>query len=186
MATATKTLVTLAEYRRMESDVPTELVRGEVIEVPPPVDRHGIYCANIVGLLWEWSPRQSKGVTFSNDTGLVVARNPDTLRGPDVMFLAKERLPAGGFTGDWVQVPPDLVVEIRSPSERWADVIDKVGQYLRSGVREVWVVNPPNKTLHVYRPEPDAEPTVLEQAAELTTDVLPGFRCTVGDVFAGL
>jgi Uma2 family endonuclease len=186
MATVARTLVTLAEYRAMESDVPTELVRGEVIEVPPPADFHGVYCANIVGLLWEWSPRQSKGTILSNDTGLVVEQNPDTVRGPDVMLLSKYRLPPGGFTGDWVRVPPDLIVEVRSPSNAWGDVLDKVGQYLRAGVREVWVLNPPRRTIHIYRPEPDAEPAVLDGSAELTTDVLPGFRCTVGDFFAGI
>ncbi len=186
MATATKTLVTLEEYAAMPGDRLTELVRGEVVEVPSPGDRYGAYCATVVGLLWEWSPRNSKGVILSNDTGLVVDRDPDTVRGPDVMFISKGRLPPSGFTGDWIRVPPDLVVEVRSPSERWAAVIDKVGQYLQAGVREVWVLDPPRRSVHAYRPEPDAEPTVLAEACELTTDVLPGFRCTAGDFFGRL
>ncbi len=184
MATATKTLVTIAEYAKMESETATELVRGEIIDVPPPADFHGVYCANVVELLCEWSPRKAKGVILSNDTGLVVERDPDTVRGPDVMFISTSRLPPGGFTGEWVKVPPDLIVEVRSPSNSLADVLDKVGQYLRAGVREVWVLNPPKQTVHVYRPEPDAEVTVLDISAELTTDVLPGFRCRVSDIFS--
>lgn len=93
--------VTLAEFRQMRDvGLPTELIRGEIVALPRPVDRHALYCGNVVEVLQEWSPRRSKGFVLPNDAGLVTEEEPDSLRGPDVIFLSRERAPADFPSGD--------------------------------------------------------------------------------------
>jgi Uma2 family endonuclease len=101
-----------------------------------------------------------------------------------VLFISKERLPKKGLTNRSLDVPPDLVAEVFSPSDRWREIHDKVNDYLATGVREVWVAHMKQRSMHVFRP--DDAPVILSADAELTTDVLPGFRCRVSDIFAGL
>jgi Uma2 family endonuclease len=184
MATATKTLVTAEEFERMEFPEKAELVRGEVVEMTNPAPDHGQICSNVSELLMAWSPRRSKGRVLTNDSRVQTGHNPDTVRGPDVFFIANDRLPPGGLTNRSLQVPPDLAVEVFSPSDRWRRVHEKVGDYLAAGVREVWVLHLRRREVHVFRP--DEAPVTLADNAELTTDVLPGFRCKVADFFAGL
>lgn len=182
MATIIAPGMTVEEYMRLDTDGLTELVDGEVIEMPTPGFLHGIVCANIIGVLLLWSRPQNLGIVASNDSSLVIRRNPDTVRGPDVMFIATDRIPEGGFPEGPLGFAPDLAVEVFSPSNRWADLHRKVGEYLALGTREVWIADPGRRTLHRFRP--DAPPAMLDQHAELTSDVLPGFRCGVGELFA--
>lgn len=184
MATATKALVTAEEFEGMAFEAKAELVRGEVVEMTNPAPDHGQIVMNVAELLAEWSPRRSKGRIIPNDSRVQTGHDPDTVRGPDLLFISNDRLPPEGLTSRSLQVPPDLSVEVFSPSDRWRQVHDKVGDYLAAGVREVWVIHLRRRQLSIFRS--DDEPTVLGESAELTTDVLPGFRCTVGDFFAGL
>lgn len=184
MATATKALITAEEFERMTFDQRAELVRGEIIEMTNPGPAHGVVCANIVQRLFSWSPQGSKGLVILNDARLQTSHSPDSVRGADIVFLANERVPEGGITDQSLKVPPDLAVEVFSPSDRWRAVHDKVNDYLSMGIREVWVVHLRRRHVHIFRP--DDEPAILSADAELTTDVLPGFCCTVGDFFSGL
>lgn len=184
MAIATNILVTAEEFDQVSFPEKAELIRGEIVEITNPVSDDGQIVMNVAELLAEWSPRRSKGRIIPNDSRVQTGRDPDTVRGPDLLFIANERLPPEGLTHRCLQVPPDLAVEIFSPSDRWRQVHQKVGDYLAAGVREVWVVHLRRRQVTVFRP--DDEPTVLAAAEELATDILPGFRCTVGDFFAGV
>ena len=64
-----------------------ELERGEIVEISRPGKLHGLICANVVRILGNFSIQRKKGYVCSNDTGLVVERDPDTVRGPDVLSL---------------------------------------------------------------------------------------------------
>jgi Uma2 family endonuclease len=109
----------------------------------------------------------------------------ETLRAPDVAFVATERLEnripfSGFFNGS-----PDLAVEVLSPSDRWHDISEKVAEYLAAGCRLVWVVHPFERRVYVYRPNLPVR--VLERDDELSgEDVLPGFAIRVADIFASL
>lgn len=184
MATATKTLVTAEEFDGMSFPARAELVRGEVLEMTNPGPLHGMICVNVLQKLLAWSPQGVNGVFLSNDARVQTRRDPDSVRGPDVMFVSKDRVPSGGWTDRSLQIAPDLAVEIFPPSDRWRDVHDKINDYLTAGVREVWVLHPRRQMVDVFRP--DEAPVTLAADAELTTDVLPGFRCEVGEFFAGL
>src|SRR6266480_3460730 len=64
-----------------------ELERGEVVEMSRPGKRHGLVCGNSTGILRNYAIARKKGYVCSNDTGVVVERDPDTVRGPDVLFF---------------------------------------------------------------------------------------------------
>lgn len=116
------------------------------------------------------------------ETGFLVSRAPDTVRAPDLAFVSKARLPTERVTG-WGTVIPDLVVEVVSPSDRATEVREKVEDWLRAGVRLVWVVYPSVRTVDVYRPGSDVR--VLGEADVLEgEDVVPGFSLPVRQIFA--
>lgn len=149
--------------------------------MPPPKGPHGQCCANIAAILWHFVRSRKCGRILSNDTGVLLGTNPDTVRGGDVLYWTYERLPELPV-GAYIPVPPDLAVEVRSPSSEDGDIHEKVVDYLQAGVRIVWVVDPAERTATIYR-QPD-EGKVLHAAATITgEDVLPGFSCPVADFF---
>jgi Uma2 family endonuclease len=179
------TLITAEEFGRMSFDTPAELIRGEVVTMSPPGLRHGAICSNVCGLLWLWNRDQGDAwIVTSNDAGVLVQREPDTVRGPDVFVVRRERLPNGRVVDGIVPVSPELAVEVVSPSDRWTAVVAKIGQLLSAGVLEVWVLNPPTRQVHVYRP--DDEPTVLDKSEILSSQALPGFKTAVAEFFRGI
>jgi len=184
MATATTTLISAVVFEKMHFAERAELVRGEIIEMTNPGPAHGVVCVNIIKRLSQWTDSGHGGVVLSNDARILTSQNPDTVRGPDVFFVSKDRCPKEGFSDRSLTVPPDLVVEVLSPSDRWRDVHDKVNDYLSAGVQEVWVVQLKPKRVHVFRP--DEAPAILPVEAELATPVLPDFRCSVNEFFTNL
>ena len=117
---------------------------------------------------------------FAQDTGFKIARNPDTVRAPDVAFVARERLaqiPEEGYA----DLAPDWVAEILSPGDRPGEVLEKVGQWLSAGVRLVWVLDPVRRDARIYRA--DGSVSTLKSDDELDgEDVLAGFRCPLRDI----
>ncbi len=117
------------------------------------------------------------------EAGFVLAEDPPTVRAPDVAFVARQRVPAEGPPRGYWPGAPDLAVEIASPSNTVAEILDKVRDYLEAGARTVWVVEPRTRgvTVHV----PGGEPRVLREADVLDGgEVLPGFRLQVAELFA--
>lgn len=162
-----------------------ELVEGEVVEVPTPAYRHMFLMRLLFRLLDHFSVAHQLGEAFPDGLSFLVAQTPDTLRVPDVSFIAQARMPAEGF-GVFVPFAPDLAVEVVSPGDTAAELRRKVRQYLNAGVRIVWVVWPDDRTVSLYAAESDV-PRELREDDELDGgDVLPGFRVRVGDLFAGM
>jgi Uma2 family endonuclease len=158
-----------------------ELLRGELKMMSPAGSRHGWIISEIGGVLRDFVNPRSLGVVFGAETGFLIGRNPDTVRAPDVAFVTAarvpEELPEGFFPG-----PPDLAVEVLSPGDRASEVLAKVQDWLQTGVRAVWVVDPKSKTVTVYHNRQKI--TILSPGDELTgDDLLPGFRLAVADLF---
>jgi Uma2 family endonuclease len=177
--------ITAAEFERMTFDRPTELVCGELVEQPLPTSQHGAVCAAISVFLWLWARQGSHGSVFSNDSHVRTERDPDSVRGPDCAFVRREKLPGGKLPPGVLTIPVDLAVEVLSPSDRWTEVLDKVLEYLRSGVTEVWVIDPEQRSVTVHRNEAAA---LHFDGDDLLTrpELLPGFECRVSELFADL
>ena len=166
-----------------ESDVQYELVRGQLREVPMAGWQHGWIEVNIIVVLANDPVARTVGRTVSGDTAFVLARDPDTVRIPDVAFVRHERLPPPLVSGR-AALAPDLAVEIRSPNDRPGEVQQKVADYFAAGVRLVWLVDPDEQTVEVWTPGGlDRRCTAAD-----TIDggaVIPGFRCPVARFFEG-
>lgn len=171
--------ITAEQYLAMPDDGRrTELVRGRIVEVPPTFFRHGYICANIVAALKDFVRRQQLGWVLGNDAGVIVERNPDTVRGPDVAYFSYGRLPKDQMPEGYPPVAPELVFEVLSPSDRKAAMTVKVGEYHLAGVLVVCVLDPEAGILVVY---PSEElPRRYTADEELTLpEVFPDFRVRV-------
>jgi len=153
-----------------------ELVAGCLISEPLPGTQHGAILIQVGHVLREYLERHPIGKVVGGDCGFLLARCPDTVRGPDVAFVSRERYEAADpkkmFPG-----APDLAVEVRSPSDRTGTVRSKVADYLLSGTRLVWVLDPETSGVTVYGP---GIATLLAPRAIGPDDTLDG-----GDVLAG-
>ena len=180
----TTALVTADEFSAMAHERPSELIRGEIVEMTSPGSRHGKVCSNVSFLLETWSRQQtSPWCIISNDAGVLTERESDfdSVRGPDVYAIRNDRLPDGGLPVGHMSVAPELCVDVLSPSDRWPDVLSKVSELLRAGVHEMWVIDPAHRRVHLYRS--DDEPTVLDQDENLTSTALPGLAFAVREFF---
>lgn len=184
MATTSKTILTAEEFlEHFAGRGAFELVNGEVVNVSPGNVEHGIICFNVGSLLREYGQSTGYGYVTGADAAVLVSREPDTVRGADVAFYSEARLPRKSVGSGLVTVPPDLVVEVFSPSDRSATIRSKINEYLLAGVLMVWVVYPARREVGIYRADEPIpivlhENDVLEQLPEL-----PGFHCRVADFF---
>jgi Uma2 family endonuclease len=174
--------MTADEFVRKHAGDRVELIDGVVRELPMPFFKHGNVCATFSRRLGNFAEEHDCGRVASNDSFVVVQRDPLRVRGADVCFYSYECLPRGPVPEGLLSVAPDLVAEVRSPSETWSDVFIKVSEYLKAGVRVVLVFDVPTMTVSVCR---DTElQTILHAGDELTLlDVLPGFAVRVGTLF---
>ena len=180
---ATRALVTEDELFRMPDEGKQyELVRGVLKVGEPPGARHGSVAMLLGARIAQHALANRLGVVFAAETGFVLARDPDTVRAPDVAFVRKDRIPAGGPGPKYFDGAPDLAVEVLSPDDTVYEVEEKVEEYLAAGAGAVWVVNPKHRRVTVYRL--DAAPRVLgERDALEGDDLVPGFRCEVREIF---
>jgi Uma2 family endonuclease len=171
-----------AEQLFLEPDLGRcELLQGELMMMSPSGSMHGRYCAFLAASLWDYVDEHKSGMVFGAETGFILARNPDTVRAPDVAFVTRERLPdplpTGFFPG-----PPDLAVEVLSPSDRAGEVTAKTRGWLAAGCREVWLVDPETKTVTLHRP--DGTIVQLSSSDILESPLLlPGFRKPLAELF---
>lgn len=159
-----------------------ELVRGVAKEMPMPELEHGHISSLINYFLTDFVRRNRLGRIFGNDSFIKVHDNPDSVYGPDICFISFERLPQGKIPKGISNVIPELVVEVRSPSQRWTELITKVLDYLAAGVGAVMVVRPDREAVAVYRADADEVHFGREDILTLP-DILPGFELPLGQVF---
>lgn len=155
MATAeVETLLTAEEYFRLpDNGRSTELVRGRLVEMNMPAPRHGYYCLRIGRLLGNYAENHDLGRVMSNDSGVVTEHNPDTVRGADVSYYSYARLPRGPLPHGYLTIAPEVVFEVRSPTDRWGEILTKIGEYLNAGVLVVGLLDPDDETITLYRNE---------------------------------
>lgn len=180
--TSTRTkLITGAELATMGDIGPCELVEGRIVPMSPTGNKHGGIELNIGAALREFVRPRKLGKVQVGEVGIYTQHNPDTVRGVDVLFISNERH-AGQKSPGYLEVAPDLVVEILSPNDRWIDVTQKLREYFAIGVRLVWVVDPEARNVYAYSALTDVRE--FSENDELPgDDVLPGFSVKVAELF---
>jgi Uma2 family endonuclease len=142
---------------------------------------HGRIELRIGAALLAYADASGRGQAGGGEVGIYVRRNPDTVRAADALFISHERLARRGSSG-YLEVAPELVVEILSPEDRWSEVTAKIGEYLDAGVVVVWLIAPALRKVFGYRSLTEVRQF---QPGELLEDpeVLPGFSLAVADLF---
>jgi Uma2 family endonuclease len=183
--TTTRKLITAEEFIELPDDGRYyELVRGELIELPPPGAEHGQVCMNFGFDVKSFLGRSSGGVVISNDSGIILGRGPDTVRGPDICYYGPGRLPGNRAPKRYPDIPPDLVVEVISPFDRAPDIDEKIQEWLAAGVRLVWAAYTDRREV-VAHLSPTERRVFAEDAVLTAEPVLPGFACPVARLFDG-
>ena len=157
-----------------------ELVRGHLLVREPPGTRHGVIAAELLFRVSAFARRHALGVVCAQDTGFKIRSDPDTVRAPDLAFIARDcvpRIPERGYA----ELAPDMVTEVLSPDDTPGEVLAKVADWLDTGTRLVWVIDPRRFEARVYRG--DGSLSIVDANGSLEGDVvLPGFTCTLREI----
>jgi len=177
-----KRLVTAEELERMpDDDFRYELVEGRIVRMSPVGGVHGGLTAGFIALLVQHVKAARIGAV-ATELGFILARNPDTVRAPDVAFINRQRIPSGALPKGFWNGAPALAVEVLSPDDRPSDVRTKVDEYLTYGTGLVLVVDPDEQTVSAHRRAMPSLTFGVDDTLDLD-DVVPGFRCRVREIF---
>jgi len=167
-----------------------ELVRGELLMMSPAGFEHGVITQRIAAFLHGYVSGNVSGrrlgVVTAAETGFVLARSPDTVRAPDVAFVAESRLPHGRTVG-YFEGAPDLAIEVLSPSETRdeaarARAIGKISDWLAAGCVEVWSVDPASRTVTVH--SMSGVVTLASEADSFVSQAVSGLSVRLAHLFA--
>ncbi|MFN8593523.1 MAG: Uma2 family endonuclease [Thermomicrobiales bacterium] len=179
---ATTTTITLEELERLPEDECGEVIRGEMLPVSPVGMDHGDIVGNLLIPL-KTAVRAQRTGFVGIEVGFVLRRDPLVVLAPDIAFIRSDRLPPPERRQSFFHGPPDLAVEVVSPSQSAPEAHDKVLLYLDAGTPLVWVVHPQQRTVTVYTPDRTAR--ILGETDTLDGgEVLPGFTLALSEVFA--
>lgn len=177
-------LLTAEEFSQIPDPIDgskQELIAGEIVSMPPPSFNHGrtqVLLATILSMFVE--EHQLGQVT--TESGMVTKRGPDSVRGPDVAYWSKERVPLDEDIAGYPDASPDICAEILSEPRRKKALARKLKEYFASGVRLVWVVDTEKRTVIEYRTASNGK--LLQETDSLEgRTVLPGFSCLVSRIF---
>jgi Uma2 family endonuclease len=160
-----------------------ELVRGELRKMPPAGSEHGYLALRIASRLERHVDANGLGRTYTAETGFNLASDPDTVRAPDAAFVSRERVEKAGRVEGYWPGPPDLAIEVVSPGDTHAQVVEKALAWLEAGCRMVLVADPERRTVTVYRALENVRILTEDDAIE-GADVVPGWTLPVAEVFA--
>jgi Uma2 family endonuclease len=183
MSQPTSQLLTVDDLLRLQAPGRHELIKGELRTMPPAGFDHGAVGMNLAIPLGAHVQMHGLGVVVAAETGFILSRDPDTVRAPDVGFVAQDRIPSTGRPRGFWPGAPDLAVEVVSPSDTLEEVEAKVDDWLTAGTRLVWVANPRRRTVTVYRSLTDVAILTINDVLD-GQDVVPGFRINVATIFS--
>ena len=174
--TPIETDMTLEDF--LESDIEGyEYVKGELIQMPPTSGEHGDISMSLVVFLGPYVRKNQLGRVYTSDTGFRIG---DRVLMPDIAFVSSARLPEDRRKA--FEIPPDLAVEVVSPTDAQFRIVEKALVYLNAGTQLVWVIEPIAKTVTVYRSETDIK-TLTREDTLTGEDVVEGFSCQVAQLF---
>lgn len=182
---STISAITDEDLRRLPADGRKyELVDGE-IRVSPAGGRHGQVSVELVARIHAHVRERRLGVVLDSSTGFRLAgrkASQQDVRSPDVSFVAAGRLPDDRAPTGFIELAPDLAVEVLSPDDRRREVLEKVGEFLDAGTRLVWVLDPERRSAAAYRSLTDVRRLSEDDSLD-GEDVIPGFACVLRDIF---
>jgi Uma2 family endonuclease len=181
---ATRTLTTSAEelWDLPHDGMRRELVEGRLLVMSPAGFEHGRVAATANRLLSVHVHATGTGVTLAAETGFLLASDPDTVRAPDVAFVARARVEAAGRTVRFWPGAPDFALEVVSPGDTLQEVLAKAQSWLAAGTKAVLVLDPAERAATVYRAGRDPQ-TSTDGELDLS-DAVPGWRVSVAGFFS--
>ena len=181
----TSTLLRAEEFARVAEVLgPCELVNGEIIPMSPGGFRHSKVTLRASFLLEAHNQAHRLGHVLTGETGIIVRRGPDTVRGADVAFISYQRLPRDAQISGFLEQAPELIIEVLGDDRSWSEMEEKIGEYHAAGVEIVWVLDSRTLSLRAYAR--GASPVLLREPDTASADPhMPGFSCRVADFFAG-
>ena len=187
MATATAHITTEELLAMPEDGMNRWLIRGELREKPMTIRNrfHSKVMARISTILNIWRDEQPepRGDVLVGEAGVRLPSDPETTVGVDVVYLSASVASSQSEESTIIEGIPTLVVEILSPSNTQEELHEKISVYLEVGVPLIWIVDPYDHTVKIYRP--GTEPEMVNVRQELSADpILPGFRVPVAKLFS--
>ena len=174
-------LMTGDELARHPELQPCELVNGRVVPMTLTEFGHGGLALRIGARLEAWAEDTGRGRAAVGDVAVYTRRDPDSVRGADVVYISNERY-ARRSGSTWLDVMPELVVEVFSSDGRWSELTRKAQEYLAAGALRVWLVHPRKREVAVYGS--GAQPVTLGVGDTLRDDeILPGFSLPLSSLF---
>jgi Uma2 family endonuclease len=158
-----------------------ELVRGDLIMMSPASPTQGRYAARLTGALVDYVDEHKLGEVYTAEPGFELQAE-QVIRAPDIAFVREECIPSPDEESGFWSIAPDLVVEIISPSETATEIQEKVQDYLKAGVRLIWLVYPKSKTVVEYRSNTQIRQLDINQNLE-GGEIIPGFSYPLADLF---
>jgi Uma2 family endonuclease len=183
--TVTSRLVTAEDLLAIDDDYRYDLIRGELYRMSPAGAEHGGLAFAFGLALGNFVSEQGLGRLFAAETGFKLERDPDTVLAPDISFVSADRLPAAGLPRGFLELPPDLMIEIASPSQSRPSVERKVVEYLDAGVPLAWVAWLTRRAVSVHRSGREMLALGIGDILD-GEDVLPGFRLPLVELFRAL
>ena len=175
-------LITGEELLSLPDLGPCELIDGRIVPMSPTNVEHA-YLENQAGWFLEMFVRPRKlGWVLVGEVGIYTRRNPDRVRAADVAFISRQRLPRRPRRG-YLEVAPELVIEIMSPTDSWEEARSKVEEYFAIGVERVWLVEPDNQTVVVFTSKTQFQTFKVGDTLR-GEGLLAGFELPVADLFA--
>jgi Uma2 family endonuclease len=179
---AQASLITGEELARMGCFGPCELIDGRIVPVTPRGSDHGRVEMNTSRVLAGFVRPRRLGKVLAGEVGIFTQRNPDRVRAADLLFISNERYARRSSASGYLDVAPELVVEILSPGDSLMEMMQKLREYFAVGVKLVWVLDPGAQTVYTYRSVTDVRE--LREPDRLTgDDVLPGIDVPVVTLF---
>ncbi len=174
---------TVADLAQLSEPGRHDLIRGELVSIPPAGGEHGRIALTLGARLHMFVQEHSLGTTYAAETGFSLDAEAATVLAPDVAYVRSDRLEGLEDVSGFLPLAPDLVAEVVSPYDRASIVQDKVLTYLEDGVELVLVVDPQRRSVTAYGRDRSAR-LLVEGETLSGGDVLPGFELAIADLFS--
>ena len=159
-----------------------ELVDGKLIGTHMPTGhKHGHIEAMIAAILIAFMRTAKLGKILSGEVGIFIRRNPDSIRAADVAFISNQRY-AQVRSDSYLDIAPELVVEVMSPADTWSEVKQKLRDYFGAGIVLAWIVDPITESVTAYNADGSVQEFTTADTLVAET-LLPGFAVRVAEIF---